>query len=80
MGVLPDTWIRKMAKEHGMISPFADAQQREGGLRSRFQDALQQGASFLGAAYSPVRNQSSWGRGRTRRVLDLAFLRTTDWR
>jgi dCTP deaminase len=31
MGVLPDTWIRKMAKEHGMITPFTDAQQREGG-------------------------------------------------
>jgi dCTP deaminase len=30
MGVLPDTWIRKMAKEHGMISPFTEAQRRDG--------------------------------------------------
>jgi dCTP deaminase len=30
MSVLPDTWIRKMATEHGMISPFADRQHREG--------------------------------------------------
>ena len=30
MSVLPDTWIRKMAAEHGMISPFADRQHREG--------------------------------------------------
>ncbi len=30
MSVLPDTWIRKMATEHGMIAPFADRQHREG--------------------------------------------------
>ncbi len=30
MGVLPDTWIRKMATEHGMISPFTEAQRRDG--------------------------------------------------
>ncbi len=28
MGVQPDTWIRKMALEHGMIEPFADRQIR----------------------------------------------------
>ena len=28
MGVQPDTWIRKMALEHGMIEPFADRQVR----------------------------------------------------
>ncbi len=26
MGIKPDYWIEKMAKEHGMIEPFADAQ------------------------------------------------------
>jgi dCTP deaminase len=30
MGVLPDTWIRKMATEHGMITPFTEAQRRDG--------------------------------------------------
>ncbi|MCC6913707.1 MAG: dCTP deaminase [Rhodospirillaceae bacterium] len=30
MSVLPDTWIRKMATQHGMITPFADRQHREG--------------------------------------------------
>jgi len=30
MSVLPDTWIRKMAIEQGMITPFADRQHREG--------------------------------------------------
>lgn len=30
MGVKADTWIRKMAKEHGMIEPFVDGQVREG--------------------------------------------------
>jgi len=30
MSVLPDTWIRKMATEHGMISPFTEAQRRDG--------------------------------------------------
>ena len=28
MGVQPDTWIRRMALEHGMIEPFADRQVR----------------------------------------------------
>ncbi|PTY03989.1 dCTP deaminase [Verrucomicrobia bacterium LW23] len=33
MGIQPDTWIRKMALEHGMIEPFVDRQVRkvEGG-------------------------------------------------
>jgi dCTP deaminase len=30
MSVMPDTWIRKMAAEHGMITPFTEAQRRDG--------------------------------------------------
>lgn len=30
MGLKPDHWIRNMAKEHGMIEPFADNQIRDG--------------------------------------------------
>lgn len=30
MGLKPDHWIRKMAREHGMIEPFVDEQIREG--------------------------------------------------
>lgn len=30
MGLKPDSWIRKMALEHGMIEPFVDRQVREG--------------------------------------------------
>ena len=30
MGLKPDHWIRKMAKEYGMIEPFIDHQVREG--------------------------------------------------
>jgi dCTP deaminase len=30
MGLKPDHWIRKMAREHGMIEPFADNQVRNG--------------------------------------------------
>jgi dCTP deaminase len=30
MGLKPDHWIRKMAREHGMIEPFVDAQVRNG--------------------------------------------------
>jgi len=30
MSVMPDTWIRKMATEHGMIAPFTEAQRRDG--------------------------------------------------
>jgi dCTP deaminase len=30
MGIKPDHWIRKMAREHGMIEPFADNQVRNG--------------------------------------------------
>ncbi|MBE0697056.1 MAG: dCTP deaminase [Anaerolineaceae bacterium] len=30
MGIKPDHWIRKMAKDHGMIDPFVDHQVREG--------------------------------------------------
>jgi dCTP deaminase len=32
MGVKSDTWIRKMAKEHGMIDPFVDGQVRDGAI------------------------------------------------
>jgi dCTP deaminase len=32
MGVKPDHWIRKMAKEHNMIDPFVDGQVREGAI------------------------------------------------
>ena len=42
MGVQPDTWIRKMALEHGMIEPFADRQ-----VRRRDPD------SFINAAETP---------------------------
>ena len=30
MGLKSDTWIRQMAKEHGMIEPFEENQVREG--------------------------------------------------
>lgn len=30
MGLKPDHWIRKMAREHGMIDPYVDSQVREG--------------------------------------------------
>ena len=30
MGLKPDHWIRKMAREHRMIEPFADSQVRQG--------------------------------------------------
>ena len=30
MGLKPDYWIRKMAREHRMIEPFADSQIRDG--------------------------------------------------
>ncbi|MCS6992457.1 MAG: dCTP deaminase [Anaerolineales bacterium] len=30
MGLKPDHWIRKMAREHGMIEPFVDSQVRQG--------------------------------------------------
>ncbi len=30
MSVLPDHWIRKMCKEHGMIEPYEEKQVREG--------------------------------------------------
>jgi dCTP deaminase len=30
MSIRPDHWIRRMAKEHGMIEPFEDAQVRKG--------------------------------------------------
>ncbi|HLE15111.1 MAG TPA: dCTP deaminase [Anaerolineales bacterium] len=30
MGLKPDHWIRKMAREHGMIEPYADNQVRDG--------------------------------------------------
>jgi dCTP deaminase len=43
MAILSDRWIRRMAKEKGMIEPFVDAQKREGiisyGLSSYGYDA-----------------------------------------
>ena len=43
MPILPDTWIRRMATEAGMIEPFVEAQRREGvisyGLSSYGYDA-----------------------------------------
>jgi dCTP deaminase len=30
MGLKPDHWIRRMAREHGMIEPFVEGQVREG--------------------------------------------------
>lgn len=43
MPIMPDSWIRRMAKEHGMIEPFVEAQKREGvisyGLSSYGYDA-----------------------------------------
>jgi dCTP deaminase len=30
MSIRPDSWIRHMAREHGMIEPFEDAQVRQG--------------------------------------------------
>jgi dCTP deaminase len=30
MSIKPDSWIRKMAREHGMIEPFEDRQVRAG--------------------------------------------------
>ena len=43
MPIMPDSWIRNMAAEHGMIEPFVEAQRREGvisyGLSSYGYDA-----------------------------------------
>ena len=43
MSIRPDSWIRRMAREHGMIEPFEDAQVRQGtisyGLSSYGYDA-----------------------------------------
>ena len=43
MGILPDTWIRQQAEQHGMIEPFVEKQTREGvisyGLSSYGYDA-----------------------------------------
>jgi dCTP deaminase len=43
MPVMPDHWIRRMAREQGMIEPFVDGQEREGvisyGLSSYGYDA-----------------------------------------
>jgi len=30
MAIMPDTWIRKQALEHGMITPFEERQKRDG--------------------------------------------------
>ena len=32
MSIKPDSWIRRMAKEHGMIEPFVDRQVRKGAI------------------------------------------------
>jgi dCTP deaminase len=32
MSIRPDSWIRRMAKEHGMIEPFVDKQVRKGAI------------------------------------------------
>ncbi|MGD9509322.1 MAG: dCTP deaminase [Geminicoccaceae bacterium] len=43
MAIMPDRWIREMARDHGMIEPFVDRQTREGvisfGLSSYGYDA-----------------------------------------
>jgi dCTP deaminase len=43
MAIMSDRWIRQMAKEHGMIEPFVEAQKRDGtisyGLSSYGYDA-----------------------------------------
>jgi len=43
MGIMPDTWIREQAEQHGMIEPFVEKQQRAGvisyGLSSYGYDA-----------------------------------------
>ena len=43
MPIMPDSWIRRMAADHGMIDPFVEAQRREGvisyGLSSYGYDA-----------------------------------------
>ena len=43
MPIMPDSWIRRMAVDHGMIEPFVEAQRREGvisfGLSSYGYDA-----------------------------------------
>ena len=43
MPIMPDSWIRRMAAEHGMIEPFVESQRREGtisfGLSSYGYDA-----------------------------------------
>jgi dCTP deaminase len=45
MSVCPDTWIRRMAKEHAMIEPFEDGQIREAADGSR---AISHGLSSYG--------------------------------
>ena len=30
MSIMPDSWIKKMAKENDMIQPFADEQKKNG--------------------------------------------------
>jgi dCTP deaminase len=32
MSIRPDSWIRRMAREHGMIEPFVDKQVRKGAI------------------------------------------------
>jgi dCTP deaminase len=43
MGIMPDSWIREMARDHKMIEPFVEGQRREGvisyGLSSYGYDA-----------------------------------------
>ncbi len=30
MSLMPDSWIRRMAADHGMIEPFVGSQRRDG--------------------------------------------------
>jgi dCTP deaminase len=32
MSIMPDSWIRDMARSHNMIEPFVEAQRREGAI------------------------------------------------
>ena len=48
MGVQPDTWIRKMALERGMIEPFADRQVRHDPERGDARKVISYGLSSYG--------------------------------
>ncbi|GAB4327712.1 MAG: dCTP deaminase [Candidatus Zixiibacteriota bacterium] len=62
MSVRPDSWIRKMARDHGMIEPFADRQVREGvisygvssyGYDMRVADEFQVFTNIYGSVVDP---------------------------